>query len=961
MQLCSRLAPGLLLTSLLILGNTTQAASLSGTIIKEDTREPLSFAEATIKELSLTAHADADGLFVFRNIPEGSYTIVVKARGFETSQWTNVSTDRGSGATLYRLTATAASTPAPGRSIRQSLFRQWAIGIPMAKLPLRGYQDYLGLLPGTVQRFYGGPLHVRGAPATGLAYFVDGLAQTDPMTGFPITAINHNSVTSALLHRSFIDPAYGWFSAGMGAVTTESGGSRWVGSGEAITDDFHGEKSDYALIALDIAGPVISKRVTLAAAGEHRQYGDSRDPGGPNDWNWSSTFHAKLDWMAHQRVQAGIGTRGSYLDWKYTPSEWQYNSVHSPRGVEENYSVWATAEALLGQSAKVNAALDWGSVAHRQGDGKYFDDIWAYGRPNRVSPWDETALYWRWDDMFLDPDSLVNGRHVVVHTPVEESLYTVTLPDGSTIEKSFIIRGDEGSLWDDYLEQRASRVGGRLQIEQDVEIVDMVHEFRAGYQFERHEVRQYHHIFPTIIYLGNEGAFYDIDRYGYDELGEEDGDGLDAAKKPWINAAYISDHFIADEFVIDAGIRYDIFDFDTEEFINPQQPLDPYDGATYADTATGISDEQRHLIREQSQQLDENDLKKRDSYSRVSPRVGISYPASDAITLHASYNHFVQRPPFEMLYSSFKFMEYKIRTGGYTYVFGNPSLEPTRTEQYDFGVEFRPSSKVRFGATWYEREVRNPIIVEYLPAVPNSYSQYANGRDFNSHGLEVKVELLPYHGVSGYVGYTYSNTDLIEQPAGPGNIAWTNPEPPTVFAPAEYDQEHKITAVLDLRSGAGAGPAFGDWHPFEHSGLSAIAAIGSGFPYSPTRVYNELTLFPLVSVPEGPPLSERIPWTARIDLRLDREFSAAGTTLDFYLWAINILDRDNVINVYSGTGEPDNTGWLETPDGQAFTNQNSSITDASLLTGEQKYRLRENDPANFDIPRQIRAGVRVVF
>ena len=35
--------------------------------------------------------------------------------------------------------------------------------------------------------------------------------------------------------------------------------------------------------------------------------------------------------------------------------------------------------------------------------------------------------------------------------------------------------------------------------------------------------------------------------------------------------------------------------------------------------------------------------------------------------------------------------------------------------------------------------------------------------------------------------------------------------------------------------------------------------------------------------------------------------------------------------------------------------------DSSNLTAEQKYRRRENDPANFGAPRQIRAGIKFSF
>jgi hypothetical protein len=96
-------------------------------------------------------------------------------------------------------------------------------------------------------------------------------------------------------------------------------------------------------------------------------------------------------------------------------------------------------------------------------------------------------------------------------------------------------------------------------------------------------------------------------------------------------------------------------------------------------------------------------------------------------------------------------------------------------------------------------------------------------------------------------------------------------------------------------------------------------------------------------------------------MKLNKSFAIQGVDFEIFAWITNLLDRSNVVDVYDATGEPNNTGWLETPDGQQFIQGHSTIHDASYLTGEQKYNLRQNDPANFDIPRQIRFGMRVGF
>ncbi len=90
-------------------------------------------------------------------------------------------------------------------------------------------------------------------------------------------------------------------------------------------------------------------------------------------------------------------------------------------------------------------------------------------------------------------------------------------------------------------------------------------------------------------------------------------------------------------------------------------------------------------------------------------------------------------------------------------------------------------------------------------------------------------------------------------------------------------------------------------------------------------------------------------------------FLKNGISLDFYVWVMNLLDRDNVLSVYETSGDPDATNWLVTEAGQDWIDANSSVDDSSGLTGEQKYKLASQNPGNYDIPRQIRFGLRMSF
>ncbi|HEX9655892.1 MAG TPA: hypothetical protein VGB89_03120, partial [Bacteroidota bacterium] len=67
--------------------------------------------------------------------------------------------------------------------------------------------------------------------------------------------------------------------------------------------------------------------------------------------------------------------------------------------------------------------------------------------------------------------------------------------------------------------------------------------------------------------------------------------------------------------------------------------------------------------------------------------------------------------------------------------------------------------------------------------------------------------------------------------------------------------------------------------------------------------------------------------------------------------------------VYRGTGLPDNSGWLETLEGQAWlaSNQTSVVNGITYTNPAQVFQNRENNPSNFGIPRQIRLGLRLEY
>ena len=71
-----------------------------------------------------------------------------------------------------------------------------------------------------------------------------------------------------------------------------------------------------------------------------------------------------------------------------------------------------------------------------------------------------------------------------------------------------------------------------------------------------------------------------------------------------------------------------------------------------------------------------------------------------------------------------------------------------------------------------------------------------------------------------------------------------------------------------------------------------------------------------------------------------------------YLWVENLLNADNVVNVWQSTGSPTTTGFLESG--------NAKVLGKSELWKEDYHSL-ETDPTNFGIPRLIKLGLKINF
>jgi hypothetical protein len=76
-----------------------------------------------------------------------------------------------------------------------------------------------------------------------------------------------------------------------------------------------------------------------------------------------------------------------------------------------------------------------------------------------------------------------------------------------------------------------------------------------------------------------------------------------------------------------------------------------------------------------------------------------------------------------------------------------------------------------------------------------------------------------------------------------------------------------------------------------------------------------------------------------------------------FVWGLNVLDADNALTVYQGTGSPTSTNFLSTESGQAYIAAHPDGPDAAVAD----YELAQQQSVFYGNPRLVRFGVSLGF
>lgn len=197
--------------------------------------------------------------------------------------------------------------------------------------------------------------------------------------------------------------------------------------------------------------------------------------------------------------------------------------------------------------------------------------------------------------------------------------------------------------------------------------------------------------------------------------------------------------------------------------------------------------------------------------------------------------------------------------------FGNPTLGPMSALHALLGGTLRLRRGLTIELTGYYRQLDELVSRSQSPSPPIGAALVQEGRG-RAYGGQLRVELAPWRGLSGFASYTVGRSEIADHPDADWRLS-------------DYDQTHLFTLVGNY---ARAGWDFGLRFRFA-SGFPRTPVVGAYFDARDDR-YDPLF---------GAHNSIRIPYFAALDLRVERLLIWQPVSLRLYLDVQNVTYRQN--------------------------------------------------------------------
>ncbi len=937
-----------------------QSGKIVGKVTDLETGESLIGANILINGTNLGAATNVDGEFIILNVPPNTYTLVARYIGYKEVIKSNIQVSVNVTTEVnfqmpseaYELGTVEIVAPKP--LINKNLTNSVNIvrSEDIDNLPVRGVNAIVSTQTGVVNQ--GGTIYVRGGRQDAVAYYVDGVLVNNPVFGGAQTAPINNAIQEVQFQAGGYPAEYGGANAGIISTTTKIGGESYNFSLEGITDEFTsvGKKfldtysfgySEYIMTA---SGPIFPslKNIRFFVAG---------------NYTWNKTpinFYEGADF--ENIFDPALGANADTINYIY-PAGYRQNQGNRQVQVQGNLSfdfnpftiklngsfrredsrngVGVTQFLTASRAGEHQAQTITASAKITQvlNDRAYYDLIFNY-----------------FGDFYVDMDPIFEHNITAYGDSVLNAQVGSTLRGDGQLPVTLRAYGftfTNGVIpYNFYRKMRTNSLGGKVGL---LYQIGQHHELKTGADLNYYTIRRYSLPSPITIASfrralpqGTDYDFYDrLDNYGYDAYGNDLDGTINGPKHPVFAAYYIQDKMEFSDLVVNFGLRLDYIDTDSKRFKNP------------------------HDIRFINNLVDESDLEDVEAFTQVSPRLGFSFPVTDRTVFHAQYGKFIQQSQLRDIYQGYNVIADNIQGG---YAIEQPvgfGLRPERSTQYEIGFKQQIGDVFAFDITGFYKDIKDQIqersIYADQGANHRQYYAFVNGDFSTVKGVELKLDLRRVERISATVDYTYQDAQGTgSNPSSSFRQIWQSPTAtpyfPQQIAPLSFNQAHTGSINLDYRFADNDGPSIFGSQILSNFGINALFRFTSGFNF--TR-YTEDS-FGNSRVPTEPLNSSTTPWTFQLDMKIDKSVSLGPLDANIYLWIINVLNTQNVVDVFPVSGDAYDDGWLTSPQGaQTVAGIESQYGQQYADMYKQLYSTINYDSGHFGPPRQIRLGVRLNY
>jgi len=863
-------------------GGTT--GKISGKVIDKETNEPIIGANIVVLGTYYGAATDIEGYFFINNITPGKYSVKISAIGFHNVTFENVAvkidltTNLDAELTSEAITLGEVVVQATAPLITKDLTSTSAIvsSDDIQMMPVENLGQVIRLQAGVVDG------HFRGGRSNEVAYLIDGIPVNDAFNNSLSVTVENNSIRQLEVISGTFNAEYGSAMSGIVNIVTKEGSQKYEGYASVYLGNYFTQHSNifYNLNKVNLAGP------------KDFQFNFS----GPTQIVDGLTFfltgrYFKDDGYMYGRRMFLTTDRAPFIPDPSIPEFFiltnHGDSAYVPMNPEENLSFnGKLTYGLPDLNLKFIYSFYWDDHENRYYDHAYRlapDGLKTHFRTNYVH--NVQLSYFPTQSTFATLKFSHNYNTYKGYLYADEYDPRYVDPNNSTVISSYTFRygGNEVDRYNRYTKSNLVLLAVESQVSKEHKIkIGAEGRFHQLFNFWKEIRNQTESEGTWTIGYAQEGTKYHVKYY----------------RKPYELAAYIQDKMEYDIMIINAGIRFDYFNSNTNIPVDLRNPLNNpnFKGANQTRTA--------------------------EIEYQVSPRFGVSFPISDKGAIHFSYGHFFQLPPFENLYANHNYLI--DQTSGLNNYVGNPELKAQKTVKYELGIQQVLFPNIALDASIYYSDIRNLLGIEILETYEGFvFGRYIN-RDYgNVKGLILTLEKRYSDLFSAKVDYTFQVAR--GNASDPLQNFYNNQSDPPVettkkVVPLNWDQTSTLNIIATIGDPM-------DWT------LGLIFTYGSGTPYTEDPRYTRGLRF------EN---NGKKPTTMNLDLKATKNFELLGMNIAAYIMIYNVMDIKNEYGVSASTGRAGQDLAAEEYIGFIYG-----------LNTKEEFLL---NPQDYSAPRQIRLG-----